>query len=68
MDQNEYKSKLNDIKKGKPENRSKVQRGVLYNIEMLYRARNSVIKFFHDYSLMVSEAKHKSSYGKGLEI
>ena len=29
-----------------------------YNIEMLYKARNKVIKFFDDYSSMVSEAKN----------
>ena len=34
---------------------------------MLYKARNKAIKFFDDYSLMVSEAKNKTS-GKGLKI
>ena len=35
---------------------------------MLYKARNNVTEFFDDYSLMVSEAKHKASKGAGLKI
>ena len=41
--------------------RPKKQKNTLYNIEMLYKARNNVTEFFDDYSLMVSEAKHKAS-------
>ena len=33
---------------------------MLYNIEILYKARNEVIKFYDDYSLMESEAKNKA--------
>ena len=38
---------------------------------MLYKARNEAIKFFNDYSSMVSEAKNKAknkASGKGLKI
>ena len=38
---------------------------------MLYKARNEVIKFFNDYSSMVSEVKNKANNktsGKGLKI
>ena len=35
---------------------------------MLYKARSNAIKFFDDYSSMVSEAKHKATKGKGLKI
>ena len=35
---------------------------------MLYKARNEAIKFFDDYSLMVSEAKNKATKGTGLKI
>ena len=38
---------------------------------MLYKARKEAIKFFDDYSLMVSEAKDKAknnTSGKGLKI
>ena len=36
---------------------------------MLYKARNKAIKFFDEYSSMVSEAKNKAkNEGKGLKI
>ena len=35
---------------------------------MLYKARNNVIKFYDDYSSMVSEARHEASKGTGLKI
>ena len=35
---------------------------------MLYKARKNVIKFFDDYSSVVSEAKHEVTKGKGLKI
>ena len=38
---------------------------------MLYKARNEVIKFYDDYSLMASEAKNKAknkTNGKGPKI
>ena len=51
--------------------KSKEQKNLLYNIEMLYKARNEVIKFYDDYCLMVSEVKNKAqnkTSGKGLKI
>ena len=35
---------------------------------MLYKARNEAIKFYDDYSLMMSEAKTKATKGEGLKI
>ena len=35
---------------------------------MLYKARNDAIKFYDDYSLMMSEAKHRATNGKRLKI
>ena len=35
---------------------------------MLYKARNEAIKFYDDYSLMMSEAKTKATKGTGLKI
>ena len=35
---------------------------------MLYKARNEVIKSYDDYSLMMSEAKHKATKRTGLKI
>ena len=33
---------------------------------MLYKARNGAIKFYDDYTLMISEAKVKATKGTGL--
>ena len=35
---------------------------------MLYKARSEAIKFYDDYSLMMSEAKTKVTKGTGLKI
>ena len=37
--------------------RTKKQKDTLYNIEMLYKARNEAIKFYDGYSSMMSEVK-----------
>ena len=58
-DQEEFKKDLNEMKKGNKKHKSKEQKNAIYNIDMLYKARNSVIKFFDDYSSMVSKAKLK---------
>ena len=63
--QQKFKSYLGEIKKGK---KSKEQKNTLYNIETLYKARNEAIKFYDDYSLMMSEAKTKATKGTGLKI
>ena len=48
-DQAELKSNLNEIKIGNKKHRSKGRKNALHNIEMVYKARNSVIEFFDDY-------------------
>ena len=35
---------------------------------MLYKARNEVIKFYDDYSLMMYEAKYRATKGTGHKI
>ena len=45
-----------------------MQKNNLYNIEMLFKARNEAIKFYDDYSSMMSEAKYKATKRTGLEI
>ena len=35
---------------------------------MLYKATNEAIKFYDDYSSMMSEAKYRATKGKGLKI
>ena len=67
-DQAEFKSNLDELKKGNRKHRSKNQKNTLYNIEMLYKARTKVIELFDNYFLMVSEAKLKATKGKGLKI
>ena len=54
-----FKSKLNEIKKEIKKHRSKEPKNKLYNNEMLYKARSNVIKFYGNYSSMVSEEKLK---------
>ena len=66
--QEKFKSYLGEIKKGNKKHRSKVQKNTLYNIEMLYKARNEAIKFYDDYSSMMSEAKYRAIKGPGLKI
>ena len=63
--QQKFKSYLGEIKKG---NKSKDQKNTLFNIEMLYKARNEAIKFYDDYSFMMSEAKVKAVKGTGLKL
>ena len=53
--QQDYKLYLGEIKKGSK--KSKEQKNTFYNMEMFYRARNEAIKFYDDYSLLMSEAK-----------
>ena len=64
-----FKSNLGEIKKGnnKKDRKSK-KKNALHNIEMLYKARSEAIKFYDDYSLMMSEAKTKATKGTGLKI
>ena len=55
-------------KKSKQQKKSKEQKNTLYNIQMLYKARNEAIKFYDDCSSMVSEAKNKATKRTGLKI
>ena len=69
--QQEFKFDLGGIKKGAK--KSKEQKNTWYSIKMLYKAMNEAIKFYDDYSLMMSEAKTKSKQnnttkGTGLKI
>ena len=68
--QKRFKYYLGEIKKSAK--KSKEQKKPIYNIEMLYKARNEAIKFYDDYSLMMSEARTKAKQneakGTGLKI
>ena len=56
--QQKFKYYLGEIKKGAK--KSKEQKNTKCNIGMLYKAKNEAIKFYDDYSLMMSEAKTKA--------
>ena len=66
--QEKFKIYLGEIRKGNNKRRSKEQKNALYNIEMVYKARNKTIKFYDDYSSMMSDAKVKATKGTGLKI
>ena len=61
-DQAKFKSNLSE------KHRSKEYKNAMYNIEMFYKASNSFIEFFDDYSSMVLEAKLKATKGIGIKI
>ena len=67
--QNEFLNKLNNIKIGKKNYRTKK---TINNLEKFYISRQEVIKFFRDYIEMLSDAnynsKHSETKGKGLKI
>ena len=69
-DQQDFKLYLDEIKKSAK--KSKEQKNTIYNIEMLYKARNEAIKFYDEYSLIMSEAKSKAKQnetkGTGLKV
>ena len=54
-----FKSNLGETKKA-CKNRSKDQKDSLYNIEMLYKARNEAIKSYNNCFSMVSDAKNQA--------
>ena len=62
-----YLDYLNIIRKG---SKNAEQRKTLANINILYSARNNVIKFIEDYSSMILEAKKlaREQEGTGLKI
>ena len=64
--QNEYKSDLNQIKRGR--NKWKEQKSTLYNIKTSDKAQNTIIKFFDDYSTILYEGRCKGTHGVVLNI
>ena len=44
-----------------------MQKNTLHNIEMLYKARNTGIKFYDDYSSIMSDSKYSATKGTGLK-
>ena len=65
--QEKFKFYLGDKTK-ETKNIDQKSKKTLYNIDMLYKARNETIKFYNDYSLMMSGAKTKVTKRTGLKI
>ena len=65
--QQDFLDYLNIIRKG---NKNAEQRKTLANINILYNARNNLIKFIEDYGSMILEAKRlaREQEGTGLKI
>ena len=61
-DRKKYKSDLSEIKR--PRDKTK-QQTELHNIETIYKAKNSVIKFFDDHFTILCQSKFKAIHGKG---
>ena len=58
-DQYKLKSKLGEIKKGKPRPKSRTNLDVIKNVDKLYDSRQAAINFFIEYAERVSEAKSR---------
>ena len=68
IDQENFNKDPNEAKRGNTKHKSKKQKNALYNIDILCKAREEVIKFFDDYSSMVSGAKNRTTKRLGLKI
>ena len=64
--QNVFKLNLNKISKGRF--KSEEQKSALKNIKLLYKLQEAVIKLFSNCSPILSQVKHKSVHGEGLQI
>ena len=59
--QKDYNQYLNKIRNG---NKNEEQKKTLANMNILFNARNSPIKFIEDYSSMILETKRLAKQGK----
>ena len=67
-DQNQFKSKLNEIITRDPGHKSKIQVDTMKNIKNIYNSREKVIKLYKDYANVRSEAMNRAKQGTGLKI
>ena len=68
FEENQFKSKLNEITTGNPKHKSKDQIDTIKNIKNLYNSREKVIKLYNHYVKIISEAMYKTKQGTGLKI
>ena len=64
-DQIVFKSNLIEIKRS--DFKSEEQKNAKQNTEMLYNARDKVVKLFDDYSTIALEAKYKTIHGERIK-
>ena len=67
-DQIKFKSDLGQIKNENPKLKPEDQIHVIQNIENFFDLREKITDFLRDYSFLLSEAKYKAKYQKGLKI
>ena len=67
-DQNQFKSKLNEITTGNPRHKSIKQLDIIKNVKNLYNSRQKVIDLLNDYTKIKSEAMYKAKRRTGLKI
>ena len=66
--QEKFELELIERLKGNQDYKSEDQISAIKNIKNLYNEREKVIKFYSDYTKMVSEVKYKSVNEEGLKI
>ena len=66
--QTDFKSHLDQRKKGNPKSKSKDQTSVIQNSRNAFDFRGKIIDFFRDYSILLSKGRYKAKHGKGVKI
>ena len=66
-DQNQFKSKLNEITTGNQRHKSIKQLDIIKNVKNLYNSRQKVIDLFNDYTKIKSEAMYKKNVEQDLK-
>ena len=59
---------LGKIRKENLNSKSEDQTSVIKNVKNFFDLREKFFDFFRDYSFLLSEAKYKAKYGRGLRI
>ena len=68
FEENQFKSKLNEITTGNPKHKSKDQLDTIRNIKNLYKSRDKLIKIYNDYAKIISETMYETKQRTGSKI
>ena len=68
FEENQFKSKLNEITTGNPKHKSKDQLDTIRNIKNLYKSRDKLIKIYNDYAKIISETMYETKQRTGRKI